>query len=68
MNISPPRDSAARNVATLPPLNARILNRSSRNIGAATRRSITTNAASSTIPPTSAPITPGAVQPMLCPP
>ena len=68
MNMSPPRDSAARNAATLPPLKARILNSWIRNIGASTRRSIHTNNTNSATPPTRAPITPGAVQPIVCPP
>ncbi len=68
MNIRPPRDRAARKAATLPPLKARMLNSCRRNIGVATRRSTNTNTTSSTSPPTSAPITPGAVQPMVCPP
>ena len=50
MNIRPPRATAERNVESVPNVNARILNSGSRNIGSATRRSITTNATSDTTP------------------
>ena len=68
MNIRPPRESAARNAATLPPLNARIRKSCRRNMGASTRRSTNTKITSRTAPPTSAAITPGAVQPIVWPP
>ena len=49
----------------LPAVKARMRNRLSWNIGSATLVSITTNAASSTMPPASRPMTAGFVQPMV---
>ena len=52
----------------LPAVNGRILNRLSRNIGSATRVSITQNAASTSRPPPIGAITSGLVQPIVWPP
>ena len=68
MNIRPPRPSPASRLDTLPAVNARILNRLSRNIGSATLVSIRQNAASTAMPPPMAPITSGLVQPIAAPP
>ena len=68
MNISPPRLSAARKLASTPAVNARILNSCSRNIGSATRVSMTQNATSSAMPTPSSASTAGFVQPIVsCP-
>ena len=68
MNIRPPRETADRNVDSVPNVNARIRNSGSRNIGSATRCSMSTNATSdSTAPPSSA-ITFGEPQPIACEP
>ena len=68
MNIRPPRPSADRNVETVPKVNARILNRLSRNIGWATRVSMSTKAASRAAPAARRAMTRGLPQPMACPP
>ena len=65
MNMSPPRLREARALAVLPAVKARIRNRLSRNIGLATRVSMTPNTPSSTSPPKISPITVGLVQPMV---
>jgi hypothetical protein len=67
MNISPPRLIAERNVASVPKVNALILNSGSRNIGSATRVSMTPNAVSDATPNTSSEMTGALVHPMLCP-
>ena len=68
MNIRPPRPSPASRLARLPAVNGRIRNSLSRNIGSATRVSITQNAASTARPPAISAITSGLVQPIVCPP
>ena len=64
MNISPPRLSAARKLASTPLVKALILNSWRRNIGSATLVSMMQKAISSATPSTSAPITIGLVHPM----
>ena len=54
--------------ARLPAVKARMRNRLSWNIGSAMRVSMTTNAASSALPPASPASTQGLVQPIVCPP
>ncbi len=51
-----------------PAANGRILNRSSRNMGSATRVSIAQKIASTASPPAIRPITIGLVQPIVWPP
>ena len=65
MNISPPRLSAARKLASTPAVNARILNSWMRNIGSATCVSMMPNAMSSATPPSDSGSTTGLVQPMV---
>jgi hypothetical protein len=64
MNISPPRAIAERNVESVPNVNARIRNRGSRNIGSATRLSITAKTARHATPAPSRPSTRGLPQPV----
>ncbi len=64
MNISPPRAIADRNVDSVPNVNARIRNSGRRNIGLATRASITANATSDATPAHSSAITRGLPQPV----
>ena len=68
MNISPPRPRLDSRLARLPAVNGRIRNSESRNIGSATRVSITQNPASTASPPPIRPSTTGLVQPIACPP
>ena len=68
MNISPPRDTDERNVASAPAVKARILNRPSSNIGCATRSSTNTKATSSATPAAEPPSTNGDRQPIGSPP
>ena len=68
MNISPPRPRLESRLARLPAVNGRIRNSESRNIGSATRVSITQKPASTASPPTISPSTTGLVQPIVCPP
>jgi hypothetical protein len=65
MNISPPRLSAARKLASTPAVNARILNSWMRNIGSATLVSMMPKAISRATPTARADITIGFVQPMV---
>ena len=65
MNISPPRPMLARKEERLPAVKARIRNSASRNIGSATRRSISAKAASRATPPPRQLSTKGLVQPMV---
>ncbi len=65
MNMRPPRLSEARKLATLPAVKARIRNSVSRNMGWATRVSMTPKTTSKTTPPKISPITTGLVQPMV---
>ncbi len=65
MNMSPPRPMLASREDRLPAVNARILNRDRRNIGSATRCSMSAKAASRTTPPARQPSTNGLVQPMV---
>ena len=67
-NISPPRPRPASRLARFPAVNGRIRNSASRNIGSATRVSITQNAASTARPPKISVSTSGLVQPIVCPP
>src|SRR5665213_1058638 len=57
MNSSPPRSHAARNVESVPNVNARIRNSDRRNIGSATARSMNANAARQATPAPSSEIT-----------
>ena len=68
MNISPPRPRPDSRLARFPAVNGRIRNSESRNIGSATRVSITQNSASTARPPPVRAMTSGLVQPMVCPP
>ncbi len=68
VNIRPPRPRPASRLARLPAVNGRIRNSESRNIGSATRVSITQNTPSTARPPQIRPITRGLVQPIVCPP
>ena len=65
MNMSPPRLSDARPLATLPAEKARMRNSVRRNMGLATRVSITPNTTSNARPPMISVITKGLVQPMV---
>ena len=67
MNIMPPRLRAARKLAQIPAVNGRIRKSSRRNIGVATRRSITAKANMVTRPTATQPSTRGLVQPMVWP-
>ncbi len=67
-NCMPPRPIEMARPARLPKVKARSRKRLSWIIGAETRFSMTTNAASSARPPTISPSTSGLVQPMVCPP
>ena len=68
MNMRPPRPIPASSVERLPALKARMRNRASRNIGSATRFSMTAKAASRATPPARQLSTKGLVQPMVWPP
>jgi hypothetical protein len=68
MNISPPRLSEARKLATLPAVKARMRNRVSRNIGCATLVSTNPKRTRMARPPKISAITTGLVQPMVWPP
>lgn len=56
--MTPPRDMELKKDARLPAVNAFILNKSSRNMGSATRLSMRGNATSKAAPPTSEAMTP----------
>ena len=64
MNWMPPRAIDTSRPATLPVVNSRILNSDSRNIGSATRVSMTRKMISSTRPPMISPSTTGDPQPI----
>ena len=68
MNINPPRLMAARKLAMMPAVKARILKSASVNMGSRTRSSMMQKATSRRTPATSAPITFGFVHPMAWPP
>ena len=68
MNINPPRATAERNVESVPNVNALIRNSGSRNIGSATRHSISANATSEARPAPISASTFGLVQPVAWPP
>jgi hypothetical protein len=65
MNISPPRLKAARKLARMPAVKARILNSCSRNIGWGTLVSITLNATSRATPEKRQASTKGLVHPIV---
>jgi hypothetical protein len=65
MNIRPPRPRPDSSEARLPAVNGRIRNSDSRNIGSATRVSITQKAISTARPPKIRDSTSGLVQPMV---
>jgi hypothetical protein len=64
MNCMPPRPSAPSRPAMFPAVNARILNRPSRNIGASTLVSTQANSTRMAIPPKMAASTLGLVHPV----
>jgi hypothetical protein len=64
MNWMPPRAIDTSRPATLPAVNSRILNSDSRNIGSATRVSMTRKISSTTSPPMISPSTTGDSQPI----
>ena len=66
--MSPPRDTADRNVDSVPNVNAWTRKSGSRNIGCAERRSTAMNATSDTSAPLTRIKTRGLVQPVGCPP
>ncbi len=68
MNMRPPRLMAARKLAKMPAVKARILNRLSVNMGSRTRTSMMQKAARRTTPRASEMTTRGLVQPMAWPP
>ncbi len=65
MNMSPPRPTAARKLASTPAVKARMRNRGRRNMGSATRVSMMAKATSRPTPRPSSAITVGPVQPMV---
>ncbi len=65
MNMRPPRPTAARKLASTPAVKARIRNSGRRNMGSATRVSMTAKAMSNPTPAPSSHSTAGAVQPMV---
>ncbi len=65
MNISPPRLSAARKLASTPLVKARILNSWSRNMGSATLVSMMQKATSRATPSARQPTTNGLVHPIV---
>ncbi len=67
MNCSPPRPRADKKVDRVPKVNARILNSPSRNIGAATLVSTSTNSARRAAPTARKVMTRGLPQAMACP-
>ena len=68
MNIRPPRETADRNVDSVPKVKARMRKSGSRNIGSVTRRSIATNAISEAAEAASKASTLVLPQPIGCPP
>ena len=68
MNMSPPRLSEARKLATLPAVKARIRNSDRWNIGCGTFVSMIPNATRIAMPPKISAMTMGLVHPMVCPP
>ena len=68
MNISPPRLSEARKLATLPAEKARMRKRDRRNIGCATLVSMIPKTTRMAMPPKISASTMGLVHPMVCPP
>ena len=68
MNMSPPRLSEARKLATLPAVKARIRNSDRWNIGCGTLVSMIPKTTRIAMPPKISAITMGLVQPMVCPP
>ncbi len=68
MNMSPPRPMAARKLAKMPAVKARILKSGSRNMGSGTLDSITQNTMSRATPAANSARTTGLVHPMAWPP
>ena len=68
MNISPPLPTELSSAATVPNVNPRKRKRLTRNIGSATRVSITTKTTSSATPPMISASTAGLVHPIVLPP
>ena len=68
MNISPPRATAARKVESVPKVKALMRNSGRRNIGSATRRSISTKAVSESNESAVSASTRGLSQPVACDP